>query len=154
MTNLPGHSDAPDQPEPVGTPEPATVPLSAAPPPPPTPPASPTAPPARRPPWYRRLPGHLGLWVAALALVGACVIGCGGFVAGVVVSHGFGDGRGVGRVGHRDPRQPGGRLRNGPYGPGWQRGPRQGRTAPAPQPLTSLPPAQPSAPSPAASPTA
>ncbi|NJC68606.1 hypothetical protein HC031_02535 [Planosporangium thailandense] len=101
--------------------------------------------------------------MTVLALVAACVIGCGGFVAGVLVSHGFGDGRGANRHSQWGPGQRGGyggrfrdgqNLRDGQNGPGWQRVPRHRGTAPAPIPSATMPPAQPSAPSPAASPTA
>jgi hypothetical protein len=53
---------------------------------------------AGRPAWYRRasgglsrLPGRLSIWVAAAALLAGCVVGSCGFVAGALVSHGFGE---------------------------------------------------------------
>jgi hypothetical protein len=128
----------------------------------PVPSDSPTTPAAGVPraAWYRRLPGHLGIWVAAAALVAACVIGSCGFIAGAVASHGFGehsvsrdDRWGNERRRGDDPRDGG---RNNP-----DNGPRRkrGNTPPAPPapaptgPVTPAP-AQPSTPSPTASPTA
>jgi hypothetical protein len=122
----------------------------------------------RRPAWYRRLPGHLGIWVAGLALVAACVIGSCGFIAGAVVSHGFGEHGGSsgdrwGNERQRGGYGPGGGQDNGEYGPGDERAPKQrrGKTPPTPVPSPTVPPtpaqpstAQPSTPSPAVSPTA
>jgi hypothetical protein len=65
---------------PKRVPEPETVATPAAP------------PPWRGPAWVHRLPGPIGVWLAAVALVAACLIGCGGFALGAVVSHGFRDG--------------------------------------------------------------
>jgi hypothetical protein len=120
-------------------------------------PDSPTTPAAgtRQAAWYRRLPGRLGVWVAALALVAACVIGGCGFIAGAVVSHGFGE-RGVSRDDHWGPQRQ--RGDNGEYGPGDGRGPnhRRGRLTPTPVPSGTVTPTptRPSTPSPAPSPTA
>jgi hypothetical protein len=109
---------------------------------------------ARRPVWYRRLPGHLGIWVAGLALVAACLIGCTGFIAGAVVSDGFGghDGGRDGRWGHEQQR--GGYGRGGDEDDAPKR--QQGTTAPTPVPSGTVTgtPARPSTPSPAATPTA
>jgi hypothetical protein len=132
-------------------------------------PTTPSAPAAgtRRAAWYRRLPGRLGIWIAAAALVAAFVIGCGGFLAGALVSHGFGE-RGSGESGNsRDggwghEGQRGGNGRDGgqndrEYGPGDGRSPkhergRRGQT-PTPTQPSSPSPTQSSTPAPTASPT-
>lgn len=116
---------------------------------------------ASRPAWYRRLPGHLGIWIAGLALVSACVIGSCGFIAGAVVSHGFGEHGGSSGDRWGNEQQRGGDeggQNNGEYGPGDGRPQkhRRGTTAPTPVPPRTVTPtpAQPSTPPPAASPTA
>ncbi|GAA1814208.1 hypothetical protein HC028_25265 [Planosporangium flavigriseum] len=118
-------------------------------------PTTPLAPAAgSRPAWYRRLPGRLSIWIAAAALLSACVIGCVGFVAGAAVSHGFGD-RGYHERGYN---------RDGGWGNDGQRGDegdRRGarhephRKSPKPTPSSSTSaPTQSSSPSPSVSPTA
>jgi hypothetical protein len=115
---------------------------------------------ASRPAWYRRLPGHLGIWIAGLALVSACVIGSCGFIAGALVSHGFGErgGSSGDRWGNEQQRggdEGDGGQKNGEYGPGDGRPPRHERgTTPVPSRTATPTPAQPSTPAPAASPTA
>jgi hypothetical protein len=116
--------------------------------------------------WYRRLPGRPAIWLAALALVVTCIIGCCGFIAGAVASHGFGehsisrDDRGGNDQQRGDDQRENGRDggRDGNYGPGQERGPehRRGKIAPTPVPSGTVTPTptQPSTPSPAVSPTA
>ena len=111
----------------------------------------------------QRPPGRRGIWIIALALVAACVIGCCGVIVGAAITHGFdrgdhsrsrpwGDERGPGRDGGRD---------DGRFGPGGDRvpfgggnGPRERRPGrPTPVPPTPATPATP-APPPSATPTA
>jgi hypothetical protein len=129
---------------------------------------APAAPGVRPVAWYRRLPGRPKIWLAALALVAACVIGCGGFIAGAVASHGvgehgtsrdvrWGNDRQRGDHGRDNGREDG---RHGQFGPGDERGPKQrrdrmtpapapsGTVAPTPTQTPTQTPAQPSTPSP------
>jgi hypothetical protein len=124
---------------------------------------SPTTPLAAtgRPAWYRRvsgrlnrLPGRMGIWAAAAALLAACVIGACGFAAGALVSHGEGDygDRGVSRHDRR-----GHDGRDGENGEG-RRGEDKERGEVAPSPTSTTPaspsPSQSSSLSPSPSPTA
>jgi hypothetical protein len=154
--NIPGDRDAADDTQavpPVDRPQPESH-TSAQP--------GAAAPGARLTAWYRRLPGRPWIWLAALALVAACVIGCCGFVAGAVVSHGGEHGI------SRNDRWGNDRHRGDDGGDnGRERGPerRPGKIAPPPAPpgtvvptpavptppQTSAPtPTQPPAPSPTA----
>jgi hypothetical protein len=96
-----------------------------------------------RPGWRNRLPGRPGLWLAALALVAACLIGLAGVAVGTVISHGSGDGDRGGN-GWRDDRggdgdrRPGDMRRDGR--PGGQRHGGDQRWQVPPPPTASPPP--------------
>jgi hypothetical protein len=106
---------------------------------------------AGRAAWYRRLPGRLGIWVAAAALVAACVIGSCGFIAGALVSRGFGE-HGVSRHDRWGDEE-----RGGGFGRGEERDPKNRRGTVTPSPTSSATvtptPAQPPTPSQPVSPT-
>jgi hypothetical protein len=99
----------------------------------------------------RQLPGRPAIWLAAVALVAACLIGCSGIAIGAALT-GFGDRGGHSREGGWGDERGSGDGQDGEH----KRGDDEDRT-PAPSPSVSpKPTATPTtpAPTPTASPTA